>query len=754
MSQKAESNRQSRFEALNRKKAGFDFRSASNYRPVESTVSEVPIAEPSPIASVKTPEISAVPSVEATSLQKPYLPEAFVTVGDENWGEDHEQRGILAGMRNIYNAKRESVYQFLEQHSGAAEEKTVKEFQRLVAEAEAAYQRAETLQNVQALLLEFTTAEGLKENGKLIVSDLTAPLRWLASLKDVDPRQFALSAKLAVTLAIGMIPMFSQVACNVVITEPEPGISETTTEVPDPTQETLDPEPTAAAEAEPTNTAEAPPTRIPAGFMGLDSLGLSNEEINAVVTQAIDAGLPNLVSSESTITFKTPTVAYFGPGNYGEATYGEGDAIVLHDGTYTIFSRLGLGADQTPVPLGPSYYLATTGDVPVTAYTPEETPLFWVAPGMESYRYNYTTDEFEEVAVTAEAEPTAETPEQTEPTPVEWSWESGEEMPDMHTNNSSYVDNGDGTGFIQVTTETGEIRVPIAAPEELVTRDGQILAKEDAEVSVNIFSEQTNARLDQKQPDVEIFDKEGNVVCYFNIETGVYQPKYETVYLTEKPIVEGVPGTWADDFGVEEVREGSEQEGVARYITLTGQVTRVYMEYVPANFSSSPPPSFIKPEGDYANVTWAVVQVGDGTEIDILVTGNDNYTTNIMGAPQGITITNDGSRSPGRNIIPESTVSNLSISNALSNSIFVEVQLRDWKEVPQNGVGLALQYPEWYYSKMTIARDDYIRSMGDNLHDVHYMQKDVLNQIVNGEVVSEQHVPFSYSILTIVTDSN
>ena len=397
-------------------------------------------------------------------------------------------------------------------------------------------------------------------------------------------------------------------------------------------------------------------------------------------------------------------------------------------------------ASPTPTPVPAATTVAPTPVATETVVPTEEPTVSSVQP-REIATLEPTTTRVPEVEV------------------VEWSWGSGQEMPHINNTNSEFVDLGDGSGYITTTTENAdgsstELRVPIRVPSNLITRTGEPISPGNIDISVRLMEPPVNEFAKQTPAEITLLDSSGEIMAYFNIETGEFTPRYETLFSSGQPIMEGVPGTWADDFGVEDVRVGTEQEGVARYVTLTGQVMRVYVENVPAKFSSSPPPSFIKPEGDYANVTWAVVQIGNGTEIDILVAGNSNYMTNIIGAPQGIIITGDSSHSPGRNIIPESTVSNQAIVNALSDSNFVEVQLRDWKDVPQNGTGLALQYPEWYYSNLTIARDEYIRSMGNSLHDVHDMQKDVFNQIVNGDDVSEQHVPFSYSILTIVTDDN
>lgn len=209
-------------------------------------------------------------------LSRPYLFKPFVTIGSAEWGPDHEHRGLLAAMQNSYNRKRDEVYAFLESHRGPADEKTHTKFKKMVAEAEAAYDKAVMFEQLLTYLKSLTTIEGLKESGKLIQEDISNALRLVYEARELNPVQFKVTARFIFVLFLGLLPIFSQVACTNTVGTPDQG--QTSGEVVNEGEED-------EAEAVPTNEPILPSPAPPAVTPESDGQSNGQEEQPVEETQ-------------------------------------------------------------------------------------------------------------------------------------------------------------------------------------------------------------------------------------------------------------------------------------------------------------------------------------------------------------------------------------------------------------------------------------------------------------------------------------
>ena len=180
----------------------------------------------------------------------------------------------------------------------------------------------------------------------------------------------------------------------------EPGITDvrpTITVPADPAEEgaagnppdDLDPIETEGEEASPvplpTETPQTEPeaeaTRIPSEIVGLDVVAeqyqLSGEQVNAIIIYLQELGL----ASDQNFIVVSPQLAYLGAADYGESTYGTGDAVVFDTaaGEYQIVSAILFdGKDGININQGGAIsHNLTDGEGNLA--TLSTAPLFWEA---------------------------------------------------------------------------------------------------------------------------------------------------------------------------------------------------------------------------------------------------------------------------------------------------------------------------------------------------------------------------------------
>lgn len=581
-----------------------------------------------------------------------------------------------------------------------------------------------------------------------------------------------------------------------------------------PTETSADPTATVSVTVEATAVPTTNPTQstvIPTIFQGLEEVaanaGLTSEQLNQEIQKIQQAtlfgselGMSDLVPPDSSIQFETLILAYFQDGNF-EGAYRAGDAIVVDtEGYLHIYSSIVLDNGQQ-ISVTDSHHLTSVGGEPLTEYVHGETIVWWSPNNGEGEMYVFVPwvqdgvflsfdeyldavtlfeaqQQFPELgivavnhkdgnpnnyleAVDADGVVVAISPDATsawelvQPTQIqEWGWADGEELPPMHFGNSEFVDNGDGSGYISVLTEAGEIQIPISISEGLVDFNGNSYEKTDLSINIQFFREETNERLTQTQPKVEIRNSENDAVCFFDLETGEYQPVYETIYTNPDPIAEGVPGTWASDFGLEAVVPTNSPEAHERNLAVSGQVRRIFTETM--RWIVNPPSTaqiFPKPaDSDYVSITFIELYIGNGNTINVLVAGEYENELEVIGLPQAITVTNNAQNPGNRQLKPYSLYSNQEIVQFFEAARFVEVYLDDWIEPPHNGLGYGVDNPEFITSKFGQQRYEALATRGNEVYGNYYAQQQLFDELVAGSALSHQGVPVAYSALIIVTE--
>jgi len=433
-------NRVEDYSSIQSKKAkGMNFGPKSNYDPKfheplrharYQARMDAEATEKAALESASKEKAAAKDTEHKLHLTRPIFAEPFtINTTSSEWGDAHEPRGIAGIIKSFYDDYSESleaVRTFYVQHKDDTITPAIKnEYQQLYDRAQDTFARASLVKDLSELVANSLSADALKASSADIarriketalgidpkyVADLLAQdirslggiLKWLYGVRNVDRRQFALAVKIGAVLLFGTVIPMSLSACGVTV---EPGVTVTATGEDPATDLPPTQEPTAVPTAVPTEpapvateTAAPESTQIPTNIdvSYLESQGVSEDEINAIIisligdetTQTIgklEASQANLIASESNFRVLDDSTIILGPGDYGDATYGEGDAVYINaDNTYTIYSHIAWDG-QSEYHLDESYILkiAPDGTPTWTSETEEKTFYFadWVLGG-------------------------------------------------------------------------------------------------------------------------------------------------------------------------------------------------------------------------------------------------------------------------------------------------------------------------------------------------------------------------------------
>jgi hypothetical protein len=174
----------------------------------------------------------------------------FNTIGSEESGPDHEQRGLLVAFQNEANRITELALNFARKHKGDnLDELTLtqinkinQQFKKLEIRAISAHEKARMFEAFLDFLQDFTTSEGLKENFGLMAQDAKSLLNFLYEARQLRLPEFRTAIKIMLVLLFGTSGSLALVACDEIASiQPTPARPAETV-VPDSTAEEQQPE--------------------------------------------------------------------------------------------------------------------------------------------------------------------------------------------------------------------------------------------------------------------------------------------------------------------------------------------------------------------------------------------------------------------------------------------------------------------------------------------------------------------------------
>lgn len=155
-------------------------------------------------------------------MKPPGLRALFEVTGSEEWGPEHEHRGVLAARKSLYNRHREELLLFIEENPGRIDdEKILSRFSQLVAKTEKAYQNVLTLEKLEKSMTNLLSSRLWRENSMLVVEDIKSMLNWLSRQMDTDPRHLPLAIKIIFLIFIGSVFSLTVPACGEISKELE-----------------------------------------------------------------------------------------------------------------------------------------------------------------------------------------------------------------------------------------------------------------------------------------------------------------------------------------------------------------------------------------------------------------------------------------------------------------------------------------------------------------------------------------------------